>query len=186
MAAEPGKESTADAKKPQNLLPAWVNPDRDRLLEVRTSEGSFRSGVAAKFDLPPGALFARITGIHLQSLQNYRTAQAGRDLHVELNSDIYFTNHSCDPTLERHMEKFEIRVRSDRALKEGEMLSFFYPSTEWTMAQAFDCWCGAGEGKCYKRIDGAGKMDEAVLKRYWLNGYIEELLAERKEGDRKS
>ena len=24
-------------------------------------------------------------------------------------------------------------------------------------------------------------MDEAVLKRYWLNGYIEELLMERNE-----
>ena len=49
------------------------------------------------------------------------------------------------------------------------------------MAQPFDCWSGAGKGKCCGRIDGAGKMDEAVLKRYWLNGYIEELLMERNE-----
>jgi hypothetical protein len=186
MAAEPGKQSTANSKQPQDLLPAWVNPDWDRLLEVKTSGGSFRSWAASKVDLPPGALFARLSGIHQQIPQSYSTTQAGRDLHVELNSNIHFTNHSCDPTLEWHMDKFEIRVRSDRALKKGEMLSFFYPSTDWTLAQPFDCWCGAGDGKCCKRIEGAGKMDEAVLKRYWLNGYIEKLLAERKEGESKS
>lgn len=52
-------------------------------------------------------------------------------------------------------------------------------------AQPFDCWCGAGEEKCCGRIEGAEKMDDAVLRRYYLNGHIEELLAERKEGGGK-
>lgn len=84
------------------------------------------------------------------------------------------------------MDRFEILVKRDRPLRKGEMLSFFYPSTEWTLAQPFECWCGAGEGVCCGRIDGAEKMDEKVLRRYWLNGYIEDLLKERKEREEKS
>ena len=164
-----------------NLLPAWVNPDWDRLLTVRTSGGSFRSSAISIVDLPPGALFARLTGIHAQTPQSYSTTQAGPNLHVELNSNIHFTNHSCAPTLEWHMDKFEIRVNRERALKKGDELSFFYPSTDWTLAQPFDCWCGAAEGVCCGRIEGAGRMDEGVLGRYWLNGYIRKLLEERRE-----
>ena len=182
MATETANNDTAGAEQPQDLLPPWVNPDWDRLLEVQTSGGQFRSRSISKVDLPAGALFARLTGVNQQEPQSYSTTQAGRDFHIELNSDIHFTNHSCDPTLEWHMQKFEIRVRRDRPLKQGDMLSFFYPSTDWTLAQPFDCWCGAPEGVCCKRIEGADKMDEAVLKRYWLNPYIEELLAERKAG----
>ena len=72
-----------------------------------------------------------------------------------------------------------MRVNRDRDLKKGDMLSFFYPSTEWLLAQPFDCWCGAGEGKCFGRVEGAAKMDPTRLREYWLNGYIEELLAEQ-------
>jgi len=28
-------------------------------------------------------------------------------------------------------------------LKKGDDITFFYPSTEWDMAQGFDCNCGA-------------------------------------------
>ena len=162
----------------ENLLPAWVNPDWDRLLEVKTTGGSFRSWAESKVDLPSGALFARLTGINQQLPQSYSTTQAGRDLHVELNSNIHFTNHSCDPTLEWHMDKFDIYVKKDRPLKKGDKLTFFYPSTEWTLDQPFDCWCGADN--CCGRIEGAGDMDEQVLRKYWLNDYIVELLAEQK------
>ena len=182
MATEPGKLSRTNGKQDQDLLPAWVNPDWDRLLEVKRSEGAFRSSAVSKVDLPPGALFARLTGIHKERSQSYTTVQAGRYLHIELNSNAVFVNHSCDPTLEWQMDNFEVRVRRDRPLKKGETLSFFYPSTEWTFAQPFDCWCGAGEGKCCGRIEGAEKMDEAVLRRYYLNEHIEDLLAERKQG----
>ena len=190
MADGTTKQTTADdsrAKptaidKVQTLLPAWVNPDWDRLVQVRNSEGSFRSWAESKVDLPPGALFARLTGINQHWPPDYLTTQAGRDLHVELNSIIRFANHSCDPTLEWDMKDFEIRVRRDRPLIKGDSLTFFYPSTEWKMVQPFDCWCGAGEGRCCGRIEGAATMDEELLRRYWLNVHIEELLAERKTG----
>jgi hypothetical protein len=58
------------------------------------------------------------------------------------------------------------------------VLSFFYPSTEWEMAQPFDCWCGAGEDKCFGRVQGAINLDTERLGQYYLNGYIMEMLKE--------
>ena len=80
------------------------------------------------------------------------------------------------------MTRFEVRVVQNRPLRKGDELSFFYPSTEWDMAQPFDCGCGASEAVCLKRIEGAKKVDEKILRRYWLNHHIEELLAERTQG----
>jgi hypothetical protein len=62
-------------------------------------------------------------------------------------------------------------------LKEGDELTFFYPSTEWTMAQPFECGCGAEE--CVGQVSGARDMDSSVLERYWLNGHVNGLLEER-------
>jgi hypothetical protein len=47
------------------------------------------------------------------------------------------------------------------ALKEiqpGDELMFFYPSSEWAMTQAFDCFCGTA--KCLHRIQGASYLTE--------------------------
>lgn len=73
-----------------------------------------------------------------------------------------------------------MRVSEERDLKQGQALTFFYPSSEWDMAQPFDCSCG--EESCKGVIDGAGKMDEGVVRGYWLNGHIERLL-EGKNGE---
>ena len=77
------------------------------------------------------------------------------------------------------MTRFEVRVVQHRPLRKGDELSFFYPSTEWDMAQPFDCGCGASKEVCLKWITGAKTVDEKILRRYWLNQHIEELLAER-------
>lgn len=46
------------------------------------------------------------------------------------------------------------------------------------MAQPFACWCGAGEGVCIGRVEGASKLDVARLEGYWINEYIKEMLLE--------
>ena len=66
----------------------------------------------------------------------------------------------------------EVRVSRYRDLKEGDILSFFYPSTEWTMVQPFMCFCN--EETCLGKINGASQMGKAKLKGYWLNQHIEE------------
>lgn len=53
------------------------------------------------------------------------------------------------------------------------MPQFFYPSTEWDMAQPFDCLCGTET--CRGRISGAGDMTAEQLSGLFLNKHIHEL-----------
>ena len=76
------------------------------------------------------------------------------------------------------MSKMEVRVVDDRDLKKGDILTFFYPSSEWHMDQPFDCHCKTES--CCGRIAGAKDMDEKLLKRYWLNPHIQALLSQQK------
>lgn len=62
-------------------------------------------------------------------------------------------------------------------LKKNDELTFFYPSTEWEMAQGFTCFCGTDSCKGY--ISGAKTMSEEQLEGMWLNTHIRRLIAER-------
>lgn len=57
------------------------------------------------------------------------------------------------------------------------LLKFFYPSTEWHLAQPFSCLCKTRS--CRGTISGARDMSSPQLDGYWLNQHIRELLAER-------
>ncbi|OJJ64575.1 hypothetical protein ASPSYDRAFT_84577 [Aspergillus sydowii CBS 593.65] len=146
------------------------------LLRVVRSPKAFASGAISEVSLPAGAVFAKITTA-TPGKKAYTSVQTGRDSHIELNSDLVFCNHSCEPSLNFDMARMEVRVVDDRPLKAGDALTFFYPSSEWEMDQAFECTCGAGS--CKRVIEGAKGMSREVLKGYWLNAHIEELLRER-------
>ncbi|MCJ1391632.1 hypothetical protein MMC18_004497 [Xylographa bjoerkii] len=160
-------------------LPAWINPDLSALLTVHRpsspSSKTFSSYCTSLVSLPPGSLFARLTGL-TPATQSYSSVQASRTLHIELNSNLLYIDHSCAPSLDFDMERFEVRVARDRPLRKGDKLTFFYPSTEWTMAQPFECRCGSEA--CLGTIKGAREMESGVLRRYWLNWFVEDMLRE--------
>jgi hypothetical protein len=183
---KPNTSTTPPTLLPQtasSIIPAWVQPDLTRLLRVERNPGSFASRSVSLVSLPAGSIFARISSPTPATVA-YSSVQASRDLHIELNCDLVFVNHSCAPSLVFDMQRWEVRVSSERDLKEGDELTFFYPSTEWDMAQPFDCLCGGG--KCRGRITGARDMDEGVLGEYWLNKHVEELLGEKKSGKNRN
>ncbi|KAG9380327.1 hypothetical protein A1F94_009222 [Pyrenophora tritici-repentis] len=99
-------------------IPAWVKPDLTRLLRVEHAPGSFTSRSVSLVSLPPGALFARITNPTPATVA-YSSVQASRDLHIELNSDLVYINHSCAPSLVFDMARWEIRVSDKGARVEG-------------------------------------------------------------------
>ncbi|KAI4705660.1 hypothetical protein J4E81_000544 [Alternaria sp. BMP 2799] len=176
-----GKSSTKPVITPSSTatsqIPAWVQPDLTRLLRVEHNPGSFTSRSVSLVNLPPGAVFARITNPTPATVA-YSSVQASRDLHIELNCDLVYINHSCKPSLVFDMQRWEVRVSEQgEGLKEGDELTFFYPSTEWSMAQPFECLCKTEA--CAGEIKGARDMSREVLGRYWLNKHIEEMLAER-------
>lgn len=153
--------------------------DVSERLHVERSSEAFASGAISKVDLPAGALFYKIETA-TPATKAYTSVQTGPDSHIELNSDLVFCNHSCDPSLEFDMGKMEVRVGRGREIKKGDALTFFYPSSEWDMAQPFPCNCAAKN--CCGMIDGARNMDIKQLRRYWLNDHIEQLLAAKHSG----
>ena len=64
-----------------------------------------------------------------------------------------------------------------KGLSVGEELTFFYPSTEWDMAQGFSCFCDAPT--CRGVIRGAKNMSARDLEGMWLNPHIRHMLEER-------
>jgi len=175
-----GGPTTNDIKT-INGAPPPPHLDVNTIIEVRRSPKAFSSFARSLIDLPAGALFAHITTA-TPAKKAYTTVQTGPNTHIELNSDLVYCNHSCDPSLIFDMATMEVRVVEGRDLRVGDALTFFYPSSEWSMAQPFECGCGAGSGKCLGRISGANDINERVLRGYWLNRHIERMLEERAGG----
>jgi hypothetical protein len=174
------------------ITPKWTQPSHPNLLEVINPPGAFASLSRSLVALPPGALLARISMPPLAFAKKaYSTVQVSRTQHVELNCDFLFTNHSCEPSVEFHVHKLddkvsiEVRVASRYdssgeavGLQKGKELTFFYPSTEWEMAQPFECNCGSET--CRELIAGAKEMGKAKLHGLFLNEHINQLLEEQK------
>ena len=98
------------------------------------------SKLVTKVPLKPGQVLFPLKGLTLGK-KRYTTVQTGKDEHVELNSDLVYMNHSCDPSVVIDVTHRVICVA--KVLNPGDEITFFYPSTEWDMDQPFPCWCGS-------------------------------------------
>ncbi|KAH7347845.1 hypothetical protein B0T11DRAFT_333908 [Plectosphaerella cucumerina] len=161
------------------LTPHWAQPSHPEIQKViKASETEFLTKSVSTVALPPFALYAKMSfpPCTMATEPTYATVQCGRDSHLNLNSDLLYINHSCDPSLIFDTGNFEIIV-GPKGIKPGDELTFFYPSTEWSMAQPFDCFCNAPT--CRGTISGARDMPPAKLDGLWLNGHIRELKEEQ-------
>jgi hypothetical protein len=151
--------------------------DLTKLVHVEYGDAAaFTSRALSLVARPRGSLFAPLAGLTGDS-KSYATLQISRARHVQLNSMLLYCNHSCAPSLEFDTSAMVVRVARDRDLQVGDPLTFWYPSTEWEMAQPFACTCNTAP--CKGWISGARDMSVDVLRQYWLNGHVEELLEER-------
>jgi hypothetical protein len=104
------------------------------------------------------------------------TLQVSAQEHILLSPpELLYTNHSCQPNLHFDTESMEVVLLKD--VEEGEELCFFYPSTEWSMAEPFQCHCGAPD--CLGLISGAAGLSDLILSGYRLSPYIREKWLER-------
>ncbi|KAI9353954.1 hypothetical protein BD770DRAFT_347661 [Pilaira anomala] len=135
---------------------------------------SFSSKLCAVRAFPKGSTIARLEGL-TPGPKRYSTVQVSKSKHIELNSDLVFMNHSCDPST--HMNVDSARVTATRDIAAGDELTFFYPSTEWDMAQPFACWCGSP--KCIETVQGARHLSADILNQFELCQHIRELIEMR-------
>ncbi|KAL6712899.1 hypothetical protein ACLMJK_009454 [Lecanora helva] len=154
--------------------PPWEQPSHPSIIQVHHRPGSYSSYATSLISLPAGALFTPIKNHFYITKRTWPSVESPCGRHIDLNSDLFYVNHSCAPTLEYDVSKMEVRVSRYRDLCVGDNLSFFYPSTEWAMVQPFVCFCN--ESECLGQVSGAGQMPKAKLKGYWLNRHIEEKL----------
>lgn len=103
----------------------------------------------------------------------YLSVQVSDTEHIHLEPEfLQYLNHSCEPNIFLNTECGEIIALRDIA--EGEEICFFYPSTEWTMAQAFDCRCHTGS--CLGLIQGANHLNPEIIQKYRFNTHVLEKL----------
>ncbi|KXH49113.1 hypothetical protein CNYM01_10014 [Colletotrichum nymphaeae SA-01] len=173
------------------LTPHWTQPSHPDIQDVvKASETEFLTKSFSKVSLPPFAVYAKMSfpPCDLADEPTYATVQCGKAKHLNLNSDLLYINHSCEPSLVSHAAKKAQTSTSKfpqnlpRVGDKDILEDFFYPSTEWHMAQPFDCFCGTPS--CRGKIGGARDMSRAQLEGLWLNGHIRELLEERDSGAR--
>jgi hypothetical protein len=70
-----------------------------------------------------------------------------------------FTNHSCNPNVVIRDQKF-VALRS---IEPDEPITFDYETTEWEMAEPFQCACGVAS--CRSEIRGYKHLDRSERER---------------------
>jgi hypothetical protein len=90
---------------------------------------------------------------------------------------LQFMNHSCDPNVV--LQTREMHIRAIRPVAPGDEIVYFYPSTEWAMAEPFRCSCKSP--RCLIHIRGAAYLPPNVLAKYYFCDHIATLLAKRQE-----
>jgi hypothetical protein len=110
------------------------------------------------------------------------TVQTGSDHHIILEPEfLLYLNHHCSPNT--FLDLRRMMLRAIAPISEGDELTFFYPSTEWSMSDGFECHCGSP--RCLGRIRGAAHLDDGKLSSYDLSDHIRLLLRERSSVSRK-
>ncbi|MEG4836978.1 SET domain-containing protein-lysine N-methyltransferase [Microcoleus sp. B9-D4] len=127
----------------------------------------------ATVSFAPGDIISIFRAKERLTEPNYLTVQLNEQEHIMLAPEfLQYINHSCNPNV-----FFDTTHRVLRCLSQievGEEMTFFYPSTEWCMAQTFDCDCKTQ--KCLGRIQGALHLHPAILQAYQLSDYIKQKL----------
>ena len=122
----------------------------------------------------PGEVLAPFSANETRREPSYLTVQVGDDQHIMLQPEhLQYINHSCDPNV--FFDTSLLQIVALKVIEAGDEMTFFYPSTEWEMAQPFQCTCGTKA--CLGQVRGAAHLPPAVLSGYRVSPYIVSRLA---------
>ncbi|MBM3764095.1 MAG: SET domain-containing protein-lysine N-methyltransferase [Acidobacteria bacterium] len=152
-----------------NTAPGWRPP-------WEIVQNTFGLGLVARRAWKAGDTVSPLTWAKRSSSPSKWTVQCGAEEHAEPQPfELRYVNHSCKPNVSFEVDAGELRALRD--IEPGDELRFFYPATEWEMADVFHCQCG--EVGCLGSISGASAMPEGVLARYTVSSVIRGKLAAR-------
>ena len=146
----------------------------DIMQNTNTSEKSLHA--SAFFDA--GEMICHFSAEQVSETATYLTVQTDNNKHITLRPDfLQYINHSCRPNVFFDTTAMQLVALTD--IQPGDEFMFFYPSTEWDMAQPFDCFCGTTQ--CLHRIQGASYLSAEEAARYRLTDFIQDKLQNRKK-----
>ena len=150
---------------------------------VRQNTVNNQKGFFAQRSYLPGDIVADFSAGEILSYPTYLTVQVGIDRHIMLQPEhLQYINHSCDPNV--FFDTYSMQVVALKIISEGDEMSFFYPSTEWSMSQPFTCFCGATN--CLGEIRGAAHILPEVITRYKLTRFIQQQLHDRSNKEKRA
>lgn len=136
--------------------------------ERRTAAGV---RLVARVPIARGVVFHTFEAAAPHAVRHARTIQVSTHEHVMDLDFLAKFNHSCDPSA--FVDTALRRCVTLRDVAVGEQLDYFYPATEWHMAEPFECRCGAP--RCLGSVLGAGQLPLEALRGHRLNAHIVEL-----------
>ena len=150
-----------------------------RILNVTEKLGLFYTpanghhSLRALQHLPQNAVLHTFSAREYVTRPTYLSVQVADDRHIHLAPEfLQYINHSCEPNTFFDTQSGEVIALRDIAA--NEEITFFYPSTEWSMTQPFACFCGAGS--CLGNIQGALHLPKQVLTKYRFSEHIHQQL----------
>ncbi|MEQ9672225.1 SET domain-containing protein [Coleofasciculus sp. G2-EDA-02] len=144
------------------------------IAEIRKCHKTGGKSLHATVELSPGQMISRFGAKEILDRPNYLTVQIDDRQHIMLTPEfLQYINHSCSPNV--FFDTNKMTVISLQRIKPGEELTFFYPSTEWSIDRGFNCVCGSKD--CRGTIQGAAHLSPNVLTQYKLSSYIQQKLA---------
>ena len=150
---------------------------------VRQNITNNQKGFFAQRTYQPGEVVIEFSSRETVAEPNYLTVQVGIDKHILLQPEhLQYINHSCEPNL--FFDTYAMHIVALKPIAAGDEMTFFYPSTEWEMAQPFICFCGSIG--CLGEIKGAAHIHPEILKNYTLTRFIEQQLHDRSNREKRA
>ena len=150
---------------------------------VRQNTSNNQKAFFAQRSYQPGDVITTFSAGAVVSSPSYLTVQIGVDQHILLEPEhLQYINHSCDPNV--FFDTYSYEIIALRPIETGDEMTFFYPSTEWSMAQPFQCLCGSH--RCLGDIKGAAHLSQEILNQYKLTRFIQQQLNDRRNREERA
>jgi hypothetical protein len=154
----------------------FINISQYEFVDVRLHSTTNQQSLHATVSFTAGDIITKFGAAAIHKQASYLTIQIGKGKHIELlPTFLQYTNHCCEPNV--FFDTTTMELICLLPIYPNDELRFFYPSTEWEMAQPFVCNCGCSN--CLQLINGAANLSAATLSNYKLSDFILHQLKEK-------
>lgn len=158
------------------IISAYAMVSKHGFADIMQNSSTGEKSLHATSFFDAGEVICEFGSDKILHTPNYLTVQTGEDTHITLKPEfLQYINHSCSPNV--FFDTSAMQLVALKEIQPGDELLFFYPSTEWDMAQPFDCFCGTPQ--CLHRIQGAAHLTDEEAMRYRLTLFIQQKINNR-------